>query len=156
MNESISIHGDPTSALAHFGLPERPRTRADCDGQARPCPWTSCRYHLALDINQGTGSVHLNAGARDRRTLPVSRRLGAEEWLDRAADTLLGMPETCALDVAERGGATLEEIAAWAGHRDHRNRRIVITQIGDGDRRDADADGGGLLGWVGGVLRAAA
>lgn len=34
---------------------ERPRTRQDClpggCNQARPCPWVSCRYHLALEVH---------------------------------------------------------------------------------------------------------
>ncbi len=60
-------------------------------------------------------------------------------------------------DQAKALGRGVREVYnAWAGHRDHRNRRIVITQIGDGDRRDATRTVVGLLGWVGGVLRAAA
>jgi hypothetical protein len=61
--------------------------RASADG--RPC-----KYHLALDINPATGSVHLNAGARGSRTLQRRDRQGADEWLEHAADTVLDMPET--------------------------------------------------------------
>jgi hypothetical protein len=99
-------------------------TRADCRTQSRPCPWVSCKYHLALDINPATGSIHLNAGPRSRRTLAVWNRRGAEEWLERAADALLDMPETCALDVAERASATLEEIAELLGITRERARQI--------------------------------
>ena len=27
----------------------RPRTRGDCEGGVRPCPWVSCKYHLWHD-----------------------------------------------------------------------------------------------------------
>ena len=67
---------------------ERPRTRDECSGQARPCPWVSCKHHLYLDVNPRTGSIKLN--------FP-----DLEPWELR---------HTCALDVAEEGGHTLEEI----------------------------------------------
>ena len=68
---------------------ERPRTRAECpDTSEGPCPWVSCKYHLYLDVNERTGSIKLN--------FP-----GLEVW---------ELPDTCALDVAERGGATLERV----------------------------------------------
>ena len=69
----------------------RPKTRGDCvDGAnvVRPCPFMSCKYHLALDVNTDTGSIKHN--------FP-----GVEVW---------EMPETCSLDVADRGGLTLEEV----------------------------------------------
>lgn len=65
----------------------RPRTRGACKGSERPCPFVSCKYHLYLDVNCA-GGLKLN--------FP-----GIE---------LEDMAETCALDVADRGGATLEEI----------------------------------------------
>jgi hypothetical protein len=30
---------------------ERPRTRAECKDEPRPCPWVACKHHLYLDIN---------------------------------------------------------------------------------------------------------
>jgi hypothetical protein len=69
----------------------RPQTRADClEGGAnavRPCPYTSCRHHLFVDVTK-SGSVSL-------------------PWRDAEVDTL---EETCSLDVAERGGMTLEDV----------------------------------------------
>jgi len=65
----------------------RPRTRADCEGGPRPCPFLSCRYNLYVDVTP-TGSLKLNF---------------PELELDQ-------VPETCALDVADRGGVTLAEI----------------------------------------------
>lgn len=67
---------------------ERPETRDDCRLSERPCPFVSCKYHLYLDVNPSTGSIKLN--------FP-----DLEVW---------ELPETCALDVAERGGMTLEEV----------------------------------------------
>ena len=52
--------------------------------------------------------------------------------------------------------STARWFGAGNGHRDHRKRRIVITQIGGWRSERSDADGGGLLGRVGVVLRAAA
>jgi hypothetical protein len=67
---------------------ERPRTRAECQGEQRPCPWVACKHHLYLDINPSTGSIKIN--------FP-----DLEPWELR---------DTCALDVAERGGSTLDEV----------------------------------------------
>lgn len=77
---------------AELALYERPVTRGDClaggMNAARPCPWASCKYHLAVDVHETRGSVKLN-------------------FPDRELDELL---DTCALDVADRGGITLEEV----------------------------------------------
>ena len=39
---------------------EPPRTRGDCAGGPRPCPWTSCKWHLAPERTRGqrTPSAH--------------------------------------------------------------------------------------------------
>jgi hypothetical protein len=65
----------------------RPKTRGDCKDGPRPCPWISCRYHLAGEVTPA-GSLKL-------------LHPGREIW---------ELEETCALDVAERGGTTLERI----------------------------------------------
>lgn len=78
----------PEGEFAHVA---RPTTRGDClDGAnaLRPCPFARCKYHLALDVNTGTGSIKHN--------FP-----GVEVW---------EMPETCSLDIADRGGMTLEAV----------------------------------------------
>jgi hypothetical protein len=67
---------------------ERPRSRADCYKIGRPCLYVSCKHHLYLDVNPVTGSVKVNFPGR-------------EVW---------ELTETCALDIAERGGITLEEV----------------------------------------------
>ena len=72
---------------------QRPRTRGDCTGGPRPCPWVSCEHHLLLGHVDGR-ATHKGAST------------------DEALLALLdSMPDTCALDVADRGGTTLEEIA---------------------------------------------
>lgn len=68
----------------------RPRWRADCVDGPRPCLYVSCKHHLYLDVNPQTGSVKLNFPDK-------------EIW---------ELEETCALDVADRGGITLEEVGA--------------------------------------------
>jgi hypothetical protein len=68
----------------------RPRTRADCAQGPRPCMFISCKHHLYLDVNPATGTIKLNFPDK-------------EIW---------EMAETCALDVADRGGITLEEVGA--------------------------------------------
>lgn len=69
----------------------KPRTRAEClqgENAERPCPFVSCKYHLYLDVSPRSGAIKLN--------FPH-----LEVW---------EMAETCALDVADRGGVTLEEV----------------------------------------------
>lgn len=68
----------------------RPRSRADCASGPRPCMFISCKHHLYLDVNPATGSIKLNFPDK-------------EVW---------EMGETCALDVADRGGITLEEVGS--------------------------------------------
>lgn len=67
---------------------QRPKTRSDCVGSERPCLFVSCKYNLFLDVNPDTGSVKLNFPDK-------------EIW---------ELEYTCALDVAEKGGITLEEV----------------------------------------------
>ena len=82
----------------------RPRDRGQCASGARPCPWVSCKFHLYLDVNPETGSIKLN--------FP-----DLEVW---------EMPETCALDVAERGGITLEEVGEILNLTRERIRQVEV------------------------------
>ncbi len=68
----------------------RPRTRAECVSSPRPCLFVACKHHLYLDVNPETGSIKLNFPDK-------------EIW---------ELEETCALDVADKGGITLEEVGA--------------------------------------------
>lgn len=63
----------------------RPRTRAECEGGERPCPWVGCRHHLYLEVTFA-GSLKIV----------------------RPAIELENMIESCSLDVADLGIHTLE------------------------------------------------
>ncbi len=86
---------------------ERPATRGDCENMPRPCPFVSCAHHLYLDINPGTGSIKLN--------FPH-----LEPW---------EMGETCSLDVADRGGITLEEVGAILNLTRERIRQVEVSGL---------------------------
>lgn len=83
----------------------KPRTREECHKMARPCLYVSCRHHLYLDVNEETGSVKLNFPDK-------------EIW---------ELEETCALDVAENGGVTLEEAGQIMNLTRERIRQIEIS-----------------------------
>ena len=100
----------------------RPKMRSDCKDGIRPCPFVGCRYHLYLDVNPVTGTLKLN--------FP-----GLEVW---------EMPFTCALDVAEMGGRTLEEVGHILNMTRERVRQLessALKKIRDEvERRDDDPD----------------
>ena len=89
-------------------IPEhwRPQTRGDC-GKERPCPYVGCRYHLYLDVNPLNGSIKLN-------------------FPDLEVEDL---PESCALDLAEKGRQTLEEIGEAMSLVKERVRQIELVAI---------------------------
>lgn len=85
----------------------RPQTRADCVNGVRPCPFISCRHHLFLDVSEQTGSIKLNFPDK-------------EVW---------ELEESCVLDVADRGGATLEEVARAMNLTRERARQLESKSI---------------------------
>ena len=85
----------------------RPTTRDECRGEARPCPWVACKHHLYLDINPETGSIKIN--------FP-----DLEPW---------ELSHTCALDVAERGGITLEEVGEIMNLTRERIRQVEVRGL---------------------------
>jgi hypothetical protein len=90
---------------------ERPRLRAECIGGMRPCPWVSCRYHLAVVRVDRNGGMRVFA-----RNLPMNADADlAEAYVDGVADAIVEMVESCALDIAERDGGTLEEVGQALG-----------------------------------------
>jgi len=100
--------GDSEEEKAFLDLDqERPETRNECRLSERPCPFVSCKYHLYLDVNPRTGSIKLN--------FP-----DLEVW---------ELPETCALDVAERGGMTLEEVGELLNLTRERIRQVESKGI---------------------------
>jgi len=68
-------------AIIAAAIGPMPRTRGECRGGPRPCPWVRCKWHLYLDVDPATGAM--------RVAFP-----DLEPW---------ELDETCALDVADRG-----------------------------------------------------
>ncbi len=85
----------------------RPTSRAECREEMRPCPWVACKHHLYLDINPETGSIKIN--------FP-----DLEPW---------ELQNTCALDVAERGGITLEEVGEIMNLTRERIRQVEVRGL---------------------------
>lgn len=85
----------------------RPRTRADCELAERPCFRVTCRYNLYLDVNPQTGSVKFN-------------------FPDKQIEEI---GETCVLDVANRGGVTLNEAGALLNITRERVRQLELSAL---------------------------
>jgi hypothetical protein len=83
---------DKRITLSRRSRKTRPTTRGECIGGQRPCPWVSCRHHLLVDVKPN-GTLILNHPGKD-------------------VDELEG---SCALDVADRGGASLEKVGNLLG-----------------------------------------
>ncbi len=85
----------------------KPTARSQCLGTERPCPYVSCKHHLYLDVSPRTGAIKLN--------FP-----DLEVW---------EMKETCALDVADRGGTTLEDVGAIMNLTRERIRQVEVRAL---------------------------
>ena len=85
----------------------RPKTRGECLQEQRPCPWVACKHHLYLDVDPSTGSIKLN--------FP-----DLEPW---------ELEDTCALDVADRGGVTLEEAGDIMNLTRERIRQVEVRGL---------------------------
>lgn len=85
----------------------KPRERAACAGGARPCPYVSCKHHLYVDVSPRTGAIKLN--------FP-----DLEVW---------EMGDSCALDVADRGGTTLEDVGAIMNLTRERIRQVEVKAL---------------------------
>ncbi len=86
---------------------DKPRTRAECVGGPRPCPYISCKHHLFVDVSPRTGAIKLN--------FP-----DLEVWQ---------LAESCALDVADRGGTTLEDVGAIMNLTRERIRQVEVKAL---------------------------
>lgn len=92
----------------------RPTTRGEClqgEGAQRPCPWVTCRWNLALDVNPRSGAVKINYPTPE----------GDVDWS--------AMRESCALDVADRGPATLEDVGEIVGLVRERIRQVEAKAL---------------------------
>lgn len=87
---------------------QRPKTRGDCAGGERPCPWVSCRHHLYLEVKKNGNLVLLHP--------------------DKAPDEI---PETCSLDVADRGEHALEEVGEYTNVTRERVRQIEAEALAE-------------------------
>ena len=86
---------------------DRPKSRGECNEGMRPCPYVSCKHHLYLDVNPETGSIKLNFP-----DLEVSE-----------------MADTCSLDVADKGGITLEEVGEILNLTRERIRQVEVRGL---------------------------
>lgn len=84
--------------------PSRPPNRSICETGVRPCPYVSCRYNLYLDV-RGDGVLRIN-------------------FPDREPDEMLA---SCALDMAEDGPRTLDQVAGLMGMSKERARQLEAS-----------------------------
>jgi hypothetical protein len=85
----------------------KPRTRAECAEGPRPCPFVSCKHHLFIDVSPRTGAIKLN--------FP-----DLEVW---------DLGESCALDVADKHGTTLEDVGAIMNLTRERIRQVEVKAL---------------------------
>jgi hypothetical protein len=67
----------------------RPTNRVQCRAQGRPCVYVGCKYNLYLDVNPQTGTIKMNFPDIEPHE----------------------MGHSCALDIADKGGSTLEFVS---------------------------------------------
>ena len=82
---------------------DRPVRRGDCLRMPRPCPFASCRHHLAVDVSPG-GTLKLNFPDVE----------------------IEDMKETCSLDIADRHGVQLEVVGEIMSLTRERVRQIEV------------------------------
>lgn len=83
----------------------RPRSRADCIDGPRPCPFVGCKHNLYADVVGKRGLLKVNFPDLD----PTE------------------MGPSCALDVADEGDQTLEQVGALMNITRERVRQIENT-----------------------------
>ena len=86
---------------------DKPKARQQCAHGVRPCPYVSCKHHLYVDVSPRTGAIKLN--------FP-----DLEVW---------EMGDSCALDVADRGGTTLEDVGAIMNLTRERIRQVEVKAL---------------------------
>ena len=82
----------------------RPKCRSKCRDGPRPCPWIACRYNLHVDVDMH-GFIKYN-----------------QEDFDEEQ-------ESCALDVADKGCASLREVGDILNFSFERARQIEIEAM---------------------------
>lgn len=140
---------------------DRTLTRVPTDGlpdgsnAVRPCPYFTCKYHVALEYNQTTGAVSVMWTAPERQGRGMHTDYVTDEAGDHLVDELVKIQgelrqweaspagrvvgavpprhlQTCALDLAdearENGVLTLEQVGA--AQRKTRERIRQVTDAG--------------------------
>jgi len=96
----------------------RPKTRAECRGGERPCPFVGCRYNMYLDVLK-TQSGH------EKRSIKLNfPDLEVHE-----------MENSCALDLVEKGPYTLDEVGQFFNVTRERVRQIEFKCLRRLERR---------------------
>lgn len=95
-------------AIGADGPYERPTTRGDCKRIPRPCPFIACKYSLYLDVSE-TGSIILNFPHLEPGAMPAE--------------------QSCALDLADKGPMTLEDIAVVTNLTRERIRQVELKAL---------------------------
>lgn len=105
-----------------FVLPSRPTNRSECKDGPRPCPFVGCRYHLASDEHgitklQRARTARVFEEGLELAVLGVRRGKPTAQRKRRRTPSrfLVRYRESCALDVADRGEHSTNEIAELTG-----------------------------------------
>jgi len=107
-SQKTELDKDPVwRDLIELAKYQKPKTRKDCLKMKRPCLFVSCKYHLYLDVNPDTKSIKYNFPEK-------------EVW---------ELSETCSLDVADKGGVTLEEVGAIMNLTRERIRQVEMRAL---------------------------
>lgn len=83
-----------------------PKTRGECAAVPRPCPFVACRHHLAVEVTSVGGLT-----------------------LVHGHDDVTEIEHTCSLDLADREGMTLEEVAGALAITRERVRQIEAMAL---------------------------
>lgn len=89
----------------------RPRTRGECAGVPRPCPYVGCRHHLGIEVN-GAGNLSFAHGPTEVHDL---------RW-------------SCSLDLAEHEGLTLDQVGQALGVTRERVRQLEVRALAKAQR----------------------
>jgi len=94
----------------------RPKTRGECVDGPRPCPWVSCRHHLAIDVNPRGGIRIINVPSDDDFDIE-------------------SFEHTCSLDVADRGEHTMQVVGELLDISRERVRQIEEASLERAQRK---------------------